>query len=38
MKQLADNSGVAFDIRAEHLESFLENYNRLIETGERIDF
>lgn len=38
MKALRDGSGVVFDIRAEHLDGFLENYERLVETGERIDF
>jgi len=38
MKGLRDGSGVVFDIRAEHLDGFLENFNRLVETGERIDF
>lgn len=38
MKALRDGTGVVFDIRAEYLDGFQENFNRLVETGERIDF
>jgi len=38
MKALKDGSGVVFDIKADHFDGFIENYERLVETGERIDF
>jgi len=38
MKPFIDGSGVVFDIRAENSEAFMDNYARLKETGDRIDF
>lgn len=38
MKALKDGSGVVFDIRSENFDGFIENYERLKENGERIDF
>ena len=38
MKQFKDGMGVVFDIRAENFESFMDNFERLKETGDRIDF
>ena len=38
MKAFKNGLGVVFDIRANTLESFLENFARLQETGDRIDF
>lgn len=37
-KSLRDGSGVVFDIRSENFESFMECFERLKETGDRIDF
>ena len=38
MKAIKDGSGVVFDMRSENFEAFMDNYARLKETGERIDF
>jgi len=38
MKSFKDGSGVVFDIKSENFESFMDNYARLKETGDRIDF
>jgi hypothetical protein len=38
MKVFKNGLGVVFDIRANSLDSFLENFQRLKETGDRIDF
>lgn len=38
MKAYKNGQGVVFDIRANALESFLENFARLQETDDRIDF
>ena len=38
MKGMRDGSGVVFDLRSENFEAFMDNYARLKETGERIDF
>jgi hypothetical protein len=38
MKGMRDGSGVVFDIRSENFEAFMDNFARLQETGERIDF
>lgn len=38
MKAFRDGSGVVFDIRAENFEAFMDNFARLKETGDRIDF
>ena len=38
MKAFKNGLGVVFDIRASALDAFLENFNRLKETGDRIDF
>lgn len=38
MKAFRDGSGVVFDIRAENFEAFMDNFTRLKETGDRIDF
>ncbi len=38
MRALRSGSGVVFDIRAENFEAFLENFERLRETMDRIDF
>lgn len=38
MKALRSGSGVVFDMRAEYHEGFLENFARLCETTDRIDF
>lgn len=38
MKGFRDGSGVVFDIRSENFEAFMDNFARLKETGERIDF
>ena len=38
MKAIRDGSGVVFDIRSENFEAFMDNFARLKETGERIDF
>lgn len=38
MKVFKNGLGVVFDIRANTLDSFLENFQRLKETGDRIDF
>lgn len=38
MKTLRSGSGVVFDLRSDHFEGFVENFERLRETQERIDF
>lgn len=38
MKAFKDGSGVVFDIKSENYEAFMDNYARLKETGDRIDF
>jgi ATP-dependent RNA helicase DDX21 len=38
MKGFRDGSGVVFDLKSENFESFMDNYARLKETGDRIDF
>jgi len=38
MKNLRDGSGVVFDIRAESYEAFIDNFDRLKETNDFIDF
>jgi len=38
MKSLRDGSGVVFDIRSDNVEGFMDNFARLRETGDRIDF
>lgn len=38
MRALRSGNGVVFDIRAENFEGFLENFERLRETMDRIDF
>ena len=38
MKAFRSGQGVVFDIKSESLEAFLENFLRLRETGDRIDF
>lgn len=38
MKAFKNGLGVVFDIRSNALDAFLENFNRLKETGDRIDF
>ena len=38
MKAMRDGTGVVFDIRSENFEAFMDNFARLKETGERIDF
>jgi hypothetical protein len=38
MKAMRDGSGVVFDIRSDNFEAFMDNFARLKETGERIDF
>lgn len=38
MKNLIDGTGVVFDIKSEHLERFLDNFERLKETDNRIEF
>ena len=38
MKAFKNGLGVVFDIRASALDAFLENFIRLKETGDRIDF
>jgi len=38
MKCLRDGSGVVFDIRSDNFEAFMDNFVRLKETGDRIDF
>jgi len=38
MKMFRNGNGVVFDIRSETVEAFLENFERLKETGDRIDF
>ena len=38
MKAFKDGMGVVFDIRAENFEAFMDNFARLKETGDRIDF
>ena len=37
-KAFKNGLGVVFDIRASALDAFLENFQRLKETGDRIDF
>jgi ATP-dependent RNA helicase DDX21 len=38
MKSFRDGSGVVFDIKSDHFDSFIDNFARLKETGDRIDF
>merc|ERR1712147_189594 len=38
MKTLRNGSGVVFDLRADWFEAFLENFPRLYETNDRVDF
>ena len=38
MKNFKDGSGVVFDIRSENFDGFIESFERLKETGDRIDF
>ena len=38
MKAFRDGTGVVFDIKADHFDSFMDNFNRMKETGEKIDF
>ena len=38
MKSFKDGMGVVFDIRAQNFESFMDNYARLRETSEQINF
>ena len=38
MKAFKNGLGVVFDIRSNALDAFLENFHRLRETGDRIDF
>ena len=38
MKSLRSGSGVVFDIKSDHYDGFLENFERLKETSDRIDF
>lgn len=37
MKSFRDESGVVFDIKSDHLDSFMDNFDRLKQT-EKIDF
>lgn len=38
VKPFKDGMGVVFDIRSDNMDAFLENFERLKETGDRIDF
>lgn len=38
MKSLRDGSGVVFDIKSDHFEVFMENFERLKETERNCDF
>ena len=38
MKAFSDGTGVVFDIKGDFYESFMDNFARLKETGDRIDF
>lgn len=38
MKTLRNGTGVVFDLRADWFEAFMENFQRLYETNDRIDF
>lgn len=38
MKAFRDGSGVVFDIKSDHFDGFMANFDRLRETGDRIDF
>jgi hypothetical protein len=38
MKAFKDGTGVVFDIKSENFDAFMDNYARLKETGDRIDF
>jgi hypothetical protein len=38
MKNLRDGSGVVFDIRSDNVDAFLDNFDRLKETNDYIDF
>ena len=38
MKNFKDGSGVVFDLRAENFDAFMDNYERLRETSDKVDF
>ena len=38
MKNFKDGSGVVFDLRADNFDSFMDNYERLRETSDKVDF